>query len=83
MNKSEDGSGRGQGTSAGYKITDGHCVLPHGNPTKGKDLEEGRRDYEEKNSTKGTICERKAQDRQMWKQHADAFAHPRVAMAAQ
>ena len=26
FNKSEDGSGPGQGTSAGYEITDEHCV---------------------------------------------------------
>ena len=44
MNKSEDGNGPGQGMSAGYEITDGHCVSPPGNPTKGKDLEEDRRD---------------------------------------
>ena len=43
MNKSEDGSGPEQGTSAGYEITDGHCVSPPGNPKK-KDLEDGRRD---------------------------------------
>ena len=47
--KSEDGSVHGQGTSAGYEITDGHSVLPHGNPTKGIHLEEGRRDGGEKN----------------------------------
>ena len=41
---SEGGSGRGQGTSAEYEITDGHCVSPPGNLTKGKDLEEDRRD---------------------------------------
>ena len=42
LNKSGDGSGPGQGTSAGYENTNGHCVSPPGNPTKGKDLEEGR-----------------------------------------
>ena len=47
--KSEDGSGPGQGTSAGYKITDGHCVSPLGNHTKGKDLEEDQRDVGETN----------------------------------
>ena len=40
---------RGQGTSAGYGITDGNCVSPPGNPTKGKDLEEDRRDVGETN----------------------------------
>ena len=30
-------------------ITDGHCVSPSGNPTKGKDLEEGRQDGGETN----------------------------------
>ena len=39
-NKSEDRSEPGQGSSAGYDITDGHCVLSDGNATKGKDLEE-------------------------------------------
>ena len=34
MNKSEYGSGSGQGTSAKYEITDGHCVSPLGNHTK-------------------------------------------------
>ena len=33
-------SGLGQGTSAGYEVTDGHYVSPPGNPTKGNDLEE-------------------------------------------
>ena len=41
FNKSEDGSGPGQGKSAAYEITDGH-------PTKGKDLEEGRRETMER-----------------------------------
>ena len=49
MNKSEDGSGSGQGTSAGCEITDGHCVSPLGNPTKGKDLEVDWRDVGETN----------------------------------
>ena len=40
LGKSEDVSGPGQGTSAGYEITDGHCISPTGNPMKGKDLEE-------------------------------------------
>ena len=38
------GSGHRQGTSAGYEIIDGVCVLPPGDPMKGKDLEEDRRD---------------------------------------
>ena len=45
----EDGSGPGQGTSAGYEITDGHCLSPSGNTTKGKHLEEGRLDGGETN----------------------------------
>ena len=49
LNKSEDGSGRGQGTSAGYEITDGRCVSPPGNPTKGEDPDENRRDDGETN----------------------------------
>ena len=48
-NKLEDGSGPGQGTSAEYEITGGHCVSPPRNPTKGKDLEEDRRDVGETN----------------------------------
>ena len=32
----KDGSRPGQGRSAGYDITDGHCVSPHGNPMKEK-----------------------------------------------
>ena len=51
MNKSEDGSGPGQGTSAGYEITDGHCVSPPGKTTKEKDLAEDRRDVGETNYT--------------------------------
>ena len=42
-------SGPEQGTSAGYEITDGHCVSPPGNPMKGKDVEEGQRDSGEMN----------------------------------
>ena len=30
-------SGRGQGTSAGYEIIDGHSISSPGNPAKGKD----------------------------------------------
>ena len=33
--ESKGGSGYGHGTSAGYEITDGHCISPPGNPTKG------------------------------------------------
>ena len=50
VNKSENGSGPGQGTSAEYEITDGHRVSPpHENPSKGYDLEEVRRDGGETN----------------------------------
>ena len=42
LNKSEDGSGQ-------YEITDGHYISPSGNHTKGKDLDEDRRDGEETN----------------------------------
>ena len=38
--------GPGQGTSAGYEVTDGQCLSPRGNPAKGKDLEEDRQDGE-------------------------------------
>ena len=44
IEKSEDGSGPVHGTSAGYEITDGHSASPPGNLTKGKDLEEDRRE---------------------------------------
>ena len=47
MSKSEDVSGHGQGTSAGYDITDGVRVSPPGDPLTGKDLEEDRRDVGE------------------------------------
>ena len=57
-------------------------VPPPGNHTKGKDLEEDRRDFGEMNWT--TIWQKIAPDRQMWKQHAEAFAQPRdTTMAAQ
>ena len=49
IDKSEDGSGHGQGASAGYEKTDGHCVSPPGNHTKGKYLEEDRGDVGETN----------------------------------
>ena len=49
LDKSEDGSGHGQGTSVEYEITDGHYISPSGNLAKGKDLDEDRRDGEETN----------------------------------
>ena len=49
LTKSKDGSGPGQCTSAGYEITDERCVSPLRNHTKGKDLEEVRRDGGETN----------------------------------
>ena len=33
--------------SAGYEITDGHCISQPGNVTKGNDLKEDRRDVGE------------------------------------
>jgi len=48
LNKSEDRSGPGQGTPAGYEISNGQCVSPSGNHRK-KGLEEGRRDGGETN----------------------------------
>ena len=47
--ESEGVSGPGQCTSAGYAITDGHCISPVGNPTKGIELEKGRGDGGETN----------------------------------
>ena len=57
------------------EITDRHCVPPPGNHTKEKDIEEDRRDVVEIKIDyywNGTISQRIAQDRQMWKQHAEA-----------
>jgi len=47
IEQEDDGSGPRQGTLAGYEITDGHCVLPLGNRTKGKDQDEDWRDVGE------------------------------------
>ena len=83
MNKSEDGSG-----PAGYEITDGQCVSPLENPTKRKDVvEEDRRDDGETNeTTPGRVSylayQRRAQDRPMWKQQAEAFVQPCDTMTA-
>ena len=74
LNKSDDGSEPEQGTSAEYEITDGHCVYLPGNPMKRKDP--ARRWKDELDCLKGTIWQRIAQNRQMWKQHAEAFAQP-------
>ena len=49
LDQSGERRGLGQGRSAGYEITDGHCVSPPGHPTKGKDVEEGQRDGGETN----------------------------------
>ena len=60
-----------------------------GNHTKRQGLEEDRRDDRETKLDelddywKGTIWQRIAQIRQMWKQHSDAFAQPRDIMTAQ
>ena len=84
FNKSEDGSG-----PAGYEITDGQCVSPLENPTKRKDVvEEDRRDDGETNeTTPGRVSylayQRRAQDRPMWKQQAEAFVQPCDTMTAQ
>ena len=85
MNKSEDGSGHGQDTSAEYEITDGHFVSLTGNPIKGKNIEEdpARRWRDDLDDyRKDTIWQRIAQDRQIWKQHAEAFPQPRDTMIA-
>ena len=86
MNKSEDGSGPGQGTSAGYEITDGHCVSPPpGYPRRKRPRERPARRWRDEldDYWKGTIWQRIAQDRQMWKHHAEAFIKPRDTVAAQ
>ena len=76
----QDGSGSGQDTSAVYEITYGHWKpyerkRPRGRPARrwGDELD----DY-----CKGTIWQRIVQDRQMWKQHAEAFTQPRDSMVA-
>ena len=85
--KSEDGSGPAQATSAWYEITGGHRVSPPENPTyegkrpRGRPTRRWRGELDD--YLKGTIWQRIAQDRQMWKQHAEAFAQPRDTMAAQ
>ena len=82
---SENGSGPGQGTSVGYEITDAHCVSRTGKPTKGK-IPKGRLVRRWKDELddywKGIIWQRIAQDRQMWKQHAEALAQLRNTMIA-
>ena len=52
---------------------------------KGKDLEENWRDVGDEldDYWKGTIWLRISQDRQMWKQHAEAFVEPRDTISAQ
>ena len=61
-----------QGTSAGYEITDGHCVSSLGNPTKGKDRGKPARSWRDEldDYCKVTIWQTIVQDRQMLKQHA-------------
>ena len=74
------GSGPGQGKSAGYEITDG-------NPTKGRPRGRPVRQWIDEvpvdDYWKDTIWQMLAQERQMWKQHAEAFAQPRDTMTAQ
>ena len=43
-------SGHGQGTSTEYVITNEHRISPPGNPIKGNDLEEDRREDGEMNN---------------------------------
>ena len=68
-------NGPGQGTSTEYEITDGQITR---SPYEGK-LSRGS----PARRWKGTIWQRIALDRLMWKQHAEAFTQPRDAMAAQ
>ena len=85
-NNSEDGSDPGQGTSTGYMITVGHRVSPPGNPAKEKAHKgrPARRWRDELNDYwKVTIWQRMVQDNQLWKQHDEAFAHPRDTMSDQ
>ena len=77
---SEDGSGPGQSMSAGRDnrlITTWKSYerkTPWGRPAR-------RWRYELDDYRKGTIWQRIEQDRQIWKQHADAFAQLRDTMA--
>ena len=74
------------GHSTEYKITDKHRISATGEPSKGKHLEKSRRDDEETNqTTTGRVPSgrRIAQDKQMWKQHAEAFTQSRDTTAAQ
>ena len=86
LNKLGDKSGPGQGTSAGHEITNGHCVSlttwkPYERKRPRGSLARRWRD-ELDDYWKGTIWQRIAQDRQMWKQHAEAFTQPQDSMAA-
>ena len=65
----------------GYEITDRHCVSPPVNPTRGRPARRWRDELD--NYWNGTIWQRIAQDRQMWKQQAEAFAQLRDTVDAQ
>ena len=67
-----------------YEIRDRHHISSPGNLTKGNDLKEDWRDVGETSwNWKSTIWQRIVQDRQTWKQNAEAFAQPRDAIPAQ
>ena len=73
---------QGEGTTAGYEITDGHCVYTiRKEKTYTKPARRWRDELDD--YWKGTIWQRITQHRQMWKQHAEAFTQPRSTMVAQ
>ena len=80
MNKSEDGSGPWVGHFSRIRdITDGNCVSLPANNTNGKrpNGKPARRwKAEPEDYWKGIVWQRIAQDRQIWKQHAEAFVQP-------
>ena len=73
--RTEDGSGPGQGTAAGYEVINGHCLSPLRNHSKARKRVRGRpaRSWRDELNEywKGTIWQRIALDRQMYtcKQH--------------
>ena len=79
LNKPEDRSGPGQGTSAGRTIT----WKPYGRKRPSPRGRPARRWIDEIDYYwKDTIWQRIARDRQLWKQHAETFAPPRDSTAA-
>ena len=68
MNKLEDRSGPGQGTSTDPETTNGHPISPPGNPMKGNNLEEHQRQWRDELND---LWRRRAQEVDLWKQYAE------------